>query len=251
MKNRVVVLIVLALSLLLNSSAFAQSSHNEQTLSAELMALEPYILTKQIGQVYLQELDYAGARQAGFLTESLDLASEIVAYQNEYKLSVMLGKAVDDISIQSPELFKFPKLTQFLSEMSSKNTQQQSQNSITADPTPCGNWDYPVPNYTPSRVPYSGYSNPGQTLINWGFHKTAGYACGQDPFVTCDNDYTRGRLYSGPYGVCSSPRFRDQGIVMSSTSFNIQYGEPNPEILAYSWPYWNWGVYVRWWHDNY
>lgn len=158
---------------------------------------------------------------------------------------------MDDISIHTLNPAKFPNLSIYLSENSNIAAEQDSQNLITADPTPCGNKDYPVPNYTPSWLPFSGYPNPGQTLINWGFHKTAGYACGQDPLVTCDYDYTRGRSYSGPYGVCSSPRFRDQGIVVSSTSFNIQYGEPNPEILSYSWPYWNWGVYVQWWHNNY
>ena len=175
----------------------------------------------------------------------------MVASQNEYAMLVETNNKVDDISNFSPDPSRFPRLSNFFLEMKNKGSAPKSQNSITADPPACGNWDYPVPNYTPSRVPFSGYSNPSQTLINWGFHKTAGYGCGQDPFVTCDNDYTRGRSYTGDYGTCSSPRFRDQGIVSSTSSFNIQYGEPNPEILSYLWPYWNWGVYVKYWHDTY
>jgi len=35
-----------------------------------------------------------------------------------------------------------------------------------------------------------------------------------------------------------------------STAYVIQYGEPNPEIASYSWPYWNWGAYVSWWHSS-
>lgn len=29
------------------------------------------------------------------------------------------------------------------------------------------------------------------------------------------------------------------------------YGEPNPEVLGNSWPYWSWGNYVQWWHSTY
>lgn len=251
MKKWTVISIVLIASMMLSTSAFAQVVSSGKTLTAELVELDPFISIRYVNQVPLQEFDYEGAKQAGFSPESLELALEIVAYQNEYRLSVVSGNVMDDISIHTLNPAKFPNLAIYLSENSNIAAEQDSQNLITADPTPCGIKDYPVPNYTPSWFPFSGYPNPGQTLINWGFHKTAGYACGQDPLVTCDYDYTRGRSYSGPYGVCSSPRFRDQGIVVSSTSFNIQYGEPNPEILSYSWPYWNWGVYVQWWHNNY
>ena len=158
---------------------------------------------------------------------------------------------MDNISIHNLNLAKCPNLVIYLSENGNIAAEQDSQNLMIAEPTPCGNKDNPVLNYTPSWLLFSGYPNPGQTPINRGFHKTAGYACVQDPLVTCDYDYTRDRSYSGPYGVCSPPRFRDQGIVVSSTSFNIQYGEPNPEILSYTWPYWNWGLYVQWWYTNY
>jgi len=38
-------------------------------------------------------------------------------------------------------------------------------------------------------------------------------------------------------------------IADGSSYFSIQYGEPNPEIHSYSWPYWYWGAYCFWWHQ--
>ena len=35
------------------------------------------------------------------------------------------------------------------------------------------------------------------------------------------------------YGTCSSPRFRNHGIVANASSYSIQFGEPNPEVLSY------------------
>lgn len=100
-------------------------------------------------------------------------------------------------------------------------------------------------------TPVSVVSSFGQrgSLESMGFHKTAGYACGANTEYKCATDYTRPRDYNGPYGHCDSPRFRDQGQVVSGGK-RIQFGEPNPEIFSYQWPYWNWGSYVKWCHDN-
>lgn len=251
MKKQLILLVVFALSLLMSTSVSAQTVIGNQTITGQLMELESFVSTRRIGQVDFQELDYDRAIKAGFSSSTLDLAAEMIAFQNEYKLSITNGETFDDISLHSPTLTKYPLITKFFNEINGKENQIEIQNLITAAPTACGNWDYPVPNYTPYRANFYGYSNPRQTLINWGYHLTAGYACGQDPFVLCSNDYTWGRSYSGPYGSCSSPRFRNQGNVVSSNVFSIQYGEPNPEVLSYSWPYWNWGVYVRYWHATY
>ena len=100
------------------------------------------------------------------------------------------------------------------------------------------------------------YTDPAGTLISWGFHRTAWYACGQLPPYDCPNDFTRDRGYYGPYGYCWSPCFRDQGRTAAGSSyFTIQYGEPNPEVYKGSWPswwpYWYWDAYVLWWHLTY
>jgi hypothetical protein len=51
------------------------------------MKLEPFVTTKYVGNVHLQELDYAGAMKAGFSPTTLDIASEMISFQNEYALS--------------------------------------------------------------------------------------------------------------------------------------------------------------------
>ena len=76
------------------------------------------------------------------------------------------------------------------------------------------------------------------------------YACGA--LYNCANDYTRDRSYYSNQGTgyCQYQRFRDQAIITGAYSAKIQYGEPNPEVTLYLWPYWNWGNYVQWWHNN-
>lgn len=54
-------------------------------------------------------------------------------------------------------------------------------------------------------------------------------------------------------GVCDNPKFRDDGKVSGTYTMNIQYKEPNSEILEpyYGlWPYSGWGEYVNWWHEG-
>ena len=113
----------------------------------------------------------------------------------------------------------------------------------------CGNYYRPIPNYRPERFPYPS-SNPRQALINYGFHQTEGYACGQDPLSTCQNDYTRDRSYTGSFGTCDSPLFRDHGLALSG-NYSIQFAEPSPEVFGKTWPYAGWIAYVRWWHERY
>jgi hypothetical protein len=211
----------------------------------DLSLLEPYVHYVKVKGVQIQVLDTEAALAAGFSGEVILLANEMVAYQNDLMMT-------ESKKSHPPKAEKYPKVKQFFdlatsNLKSSENVPKGLAVAAAAIP-PCGNWSYPVPNYTPAWSSYTA-SNPANRLISIGFHNTAGYACG---YANCSTaDFTRGRSYAGPYGTCSSPRFRDHGRVTGSTSYSIQYGEPNPEVLAYSWPYWNWGSYVQWWHANY
>ena len=109
----------------------------------------------------------------------------------------------------------------------------------------CGNQHNPVPNSPPTRYYYTG--NGTAYFNTYGYHTTAGYAGGN----YYGTDYTKGRAYTSSYGTCSSPRFRNHGIVANANSYSIQFGEPNPEVLSYWWPYWSWASYVSWWHSIY
>lgn len=246
--RQTLLLVTMALLLVMGTVAVtASTNHSEVSqITNELARLEPYIRYNADGAAPFQVFDADAARRDGFSEPVVQLAAEMVAYQNELYANAT-ASASSEAAVVSVD--KYPRVKEFF-DMATANTKEGVPlvEGTEASPPACGNWTYPVPNYSP---PWGGFSssNPGQALINMGFHKTASYACGGG---SCSNvDYTRARGYQGPYGYCSSPRFRDHGRVWSATTGGIQYGEPNPEILGYSWPYWNWGAYVQWWHSNF
>lgn len=210
----------------------------------------------------VQVLDVDGALAAGIDQDTVNLASEIVSYQNEIVSRSFISKTTG-IPQDAVDLQDYPRVkTLYSMATEGKRHREEGQNDpvgsarigpftiggaavvFASDPHPCGNYDYPVPDSSPTRHYFTG---DGETFFaDAGYHQTAGYASGYN-----DSDYTRGRSYVGDYGTCSSPRFRDHGLVHSETSYSIQWGEPNPEVLSYLWPYWNWAAYVDWWHENY
>jgi hypothetical protein len=233
----------------------AQGSElNFGQITTELSQLGNYIRDIDINGVRQQEFNEEVALRDGFSKETIAIAKDMIMYQNDISL-IVANEEVTDITKISVILDKYPSMQAFFVQASQQLKDKETNESLeTLEAVdPCGDWDHPVPDYTPSRTTYSGLSDGRQWLITQGFHATAGYACGGDPFVPCEHDFTRGRSYNGPYGTCSTPRFRDQGSTDSNDLHiaRIQYGEPNPEVLSYSWLYWNWGAYVLWWHDNF
>jgi len=216
----------------------------------DLSLLEPYIHYVEVGGVQTQVLDADAALAAGFSNEVILLAQEMVAFQND----LVVADVAESTNSRSPKVDEYPGVKQFFDLATANLTIRDGDPSSLIVPNaaasipPCGNWSYPVPNFTPGRYNFSA-SNPTNKLISWGFHHTARYACRGNGCSAID--FTRGRSYTGPYGTCSSPRFRDEGVISGPTAFYIQYGEPNPEIHGYIWPYWNWGSYVLWWHNTY
>lgn len=216
-----------------------------EEINEQLSRLEPYVKYTQ-GSVF-QAFNSKAALRDGFSKDVVLLAQEIVDHQNELVRAIE-NKKIEDLEQLRLKIEKYPRLKRHLelaTEYAIQTGETKSWESLRQNPPACGNWSYPVPNYTPTRYIYYS-SDPEHTFSIWGFHHTAWYVPGSNEF-----DYTEGRGYDGPYGYCSGPRFRNHGIVEGSTRFSVQWGEPNPEILGYVWPYWNWGVYVEWWHDNY
>ncbi|MCD4751840.1 MAG: hypothetical protein K8R40_02090 [Anaerolineaceae bacterium] len=262
MKNlRQISILIFAFLLLTNTTpTIAQSLGGEadpSQITQELASLEPYVqYIIDSDEIRLQEFNADAALEDGFSEEVVLLAKEIVAFQNDMAKAVS-ASGIKDVTQLDVSLQKYPRAAKFFAQMtqqleSSNNSTPFDPSPLDSDPPPCGNWDYPVPNNTPTRYSYSS-PNPEQSLLNLGFHRTVPYACESD----CYNndgvyvDFTKGRGYSGPYGDCSSPRFRNHGRIEDSSTYKIQFGEPNPEVLSYSWPYWNWGFYCRWWHHNF
>jgi hypothetical protein len=222
------VLVFVLLALLISSPltiASAQLGSDVDQINQELAALEPYVHFASDGT---STLDARSARRDGFSEDIVSLAEEIVAFHNEL-VEIEAASGVHDVERIKISLERYPRLREFFELASQESTAEKSSNG----PSPlgvhaCGTFSNPVPDYTPPR-----------------------YTFGQLPPYDCPNDFTRGRGYYGPYGYCSSPRFRDQGRTDGSPYFTIQYGEPNPEIYSYSWPYWYWDAYVFWWHQTY
>jgi len=229
-----------------SSSLLELEGYTVEEITIEFRRLAPFVSYEGEYQI----LDSIAARKAGIPDIIIALAQQVIAYQNHMR-AISKAQNIDDITQIDIPLNEYPLLAEF--EAMLMNYKPKEGEDLLAPSThPCGTYAHPVPNYSPPRFNLGWYENAHLTLLNWGFHRTAGYACGGDPFVPCDRDYTRGRGYWGPYGYCSAPRFRDQGT-RDSANHNIwiQYGEPNPEIFSYWWPYWDWGWYVRWWHRRY
>lgn len=210
-------------------------------LEAQVESLAKYVS----GEPGSQSLDASKARASGSSEIVVKVTQETVAANNHLVDEIMSGTKLDDVSLDA-----FP-LVEEMMEASPSQGEVVRNGQIPlakAGVNACGDKKHPVPSKSPTRHKKKS-SNPHSALKKAGFHKTAGYACGARGY-TCANDYTQGRGMSTKYGYCKSPRFRNQGYVTGKKSYWIQYGEPNPEIHKYTWPYLTWGAYVKWWHDK-
>lgn len=208
-----------------------------------LIELTPYVKLETLHGGNLYVFNSSLAIEAGFSNEIVGLAKEIVSFQNE----VLSG----GINFVNPiEKSTFPILSAYLFRYRDNLKSVSAEN--TSPINPCGDMDYPIPDHRPGTSFYSA-SAPEQVLLKMGFHKTLGYACGNYVEVDCANDYTSPTWYNGPYGYCEAPIFRMHAATYpSNTSQYSMHGpEPNPELSSYIWPYWSWGVYVKWWHDTF
>ena len=216
-------------------------------LNRQLLLLEPYVT---FGPGRLASLDSAAALQAGFSGEVLQLAQELLDAQNEAMQSLedreSLGRAGGFVKLNLENREAAKEFFALAEEVDLAKSLGDLAPLKAGATHACGTFDNPVPSSAGARFSQGTYKTRGEAidrLLKLGFHKTSSYVG--------TNDYTRGRSYRSTWGNCSSPRFRDHGTISSSSSKYqplIQYGECNPELFSYSWPYWNWGAYCLWWH---
>lgn len=226
-----------------------------QTLSDGLDALGPYVS----GEPGTQVLDQSGALRGGIDRGIVALGAEVVAAQNQLVAQARAGVAADAARVSHEAYPRLAGLHQVATEAallraangrSALDAAAAGDVSIAAT-SACGTYDYPIPAYTPTRYNISGRGHIETYFSNQGFHPTDRYACGESGVGQCSSDWTRSRSFASALGTCAAPRFRNQGFETGTITGWAQYGEPNPEILGYAWPYWNWGNYVQWWHDTY
>lgn len=209
--------------------------------------------------------DTKAAKEAGYDSNVIQLVKEQFDSQNELVEAVKSGRT--RIGEFRPSAAKYPKWKRFqdrATERKFKKPKAETSSSETVKVagailgrnlfavntlTACGDYAFPKPNVQPTRYYYTQTNPPAvDWLLNNGFHKTWPYATGNYGI-----NYTRPTYYSGVQGVCDSPKFRDEGKVSGTYTMNLQYKEPNPEILEpyYGlWPYSGWGNYVNWWHTG-
>jgi len=222
---------------------------------------------KQFGKLdqntKLASFDAKAAKEAGYESEIIQLVKEQVEFQNELVESLKTKKT--RMGEFKPSAKKYPKLKKFKDRATAEAKKPKAKTSLSKPikiagslvdgyliaentATACGTYAFPKPNVTPTRYYYTQTNPPARDwLLTNGFHKTGDYATGN-----YRNNYTRSTFYRGVEGTCDSPKFRDDGTVTTTYNMNIQYKEPNPEVLDYgNWPYLGWGEYVNWWHANY
>ena len=264
----------LSVAVLITATAITTAQANAQWDDQihELHLLENYVAFNYGGDYPVQSLDAEAAVKGGISKETVALAAEMVAYQNGF-----IGHAFHDGKDSAPDYPKpmpsdYEKLDDFF-QKATKNA--KVRNGILENPVsrfqfglfnrvalavrprnnpnhPCGDWGNPLPHYSPARLTINDPRRGSDYFIAEGFHLTANYATDAG-----GRDYTYDRSYIGHDGTrCASPLFRDHGLVASGNaySYTVQAGEPNSEIFRPSvialYPYWYWGCYARWWHQN-
>ena len=214
-------------------------------IERSITEMSGYVKQIEKDGVKIQVFDEEAARKNKEPEETISLIKEIVDFQNDMMMKIKAGKS----GVFGPvDKKKYPRL--YYWDKLASEFRNIRKGNIKSEHHPCGTKENPVPDFSPLRKYYKS-ENPEKSLLDMGFHHTSPYACGEYKKDCSKVDFTRGRDYSGPYGYCDSPIFRDQGIIESKDTFSIQYGEPNPEIHEYNWPYLFWPVYVNWWHENY
>ena len=218
--------------------------------------------------------DEASAQTAGVSQSGIALLNDVTAFQNKWLLRAYNSKTFGT-PFEKVDLSDYPAADKFAKEAKKNadnsttegNGQPRSGSSsigfpyfyegavafAESSPHRCGNMDHPLPNFRPPEH-YGTAQDAYVYLHNQGYHITATYVRAVDR--AGPNDHTKARGYVSVLGTCPSPLFRNHAVVIDGgrTRYWIQYGEPNPEVLAagiFRWPYLTWPYYVAWWHDEF
>lgn len=239
------VLLVLPLSLAIAANIAVASNIANQDSDGDKMArifqsATQYITVSEDRTVHLNIDD---ARKGGLDKEAIDLVKDYIKLQNQSVKELARGK-----SNPSANKEMFDRFRPFFSRVATKGLGDipASAGFSTMTDACGGSSDNPHP--CPARINSGIYfftrAGVETHLLNNGYHKTAGYACGDSP-----DDYSK--VVSA--FNCNGGPFRKQAIIfphLSRWTYWTQSPEPNPEIFSYTWPAWWWGGYVQWWHQE-
>lgn len=258
------VLFLLVGSIFASNASAGQSEENSDAYDVDFLEkafteLAPFV---KINEDYTLTLDAKEAKRAGLHRKVIKVGQEFVELNNEL-VNVVRSEGIHSKNIDRKKLKKFEAFFKRVAEgkkgkkaSSAVNSDLSTEGVDKLTPltqTACGGGP-DDPHVCPSWRESGVYRSTLQGIIDYltsnGFHATAGYACGGDPFEPCEYDYTK---VVSAYGCPGGP-FRTQAIIYQSGSdwtYRYQTPEPNPEIFSYWWPAWWWGAYVVWWHQDY
>jgi hypothetical protein len=208
-------------------AAFTSRTFDAETadqLEALLAQVEPFVYIDDQG---MQRIRMQDARDAGVSGEALGLGHRMIALNNRILHAAQRDEQLDltpaDYAFIEPLFLK-----QALSQTDPCGTRQS--------PAPCPPW-------VESRQYFNTEQEARNHLLAQGFHQTVGYATGGP----AGRDFTR--VVAGH--PCGGSSFRTHAIIRRDGqcwTYSTQTPEPNPEVLGYIWPRFNWVGYVRWWH---
>lgn len=275
-----------SLGLLAQTSPLELEQIDISEIANQIMALQKYMQVDNTTKI--ATFDSQTAKKDGFSKSIIDLASELIEHQNALMREAAKQKLGDITQISVSE-DSFPRLKKFHERLRERDRKKSSPSSFIIESShfnqriaskilgkislsniefqkpldyknseiliaeltarACGDYSHHIPNYTPYTTGWTTTANPHTALGNLGYHKTAQYASYQGSY---GYSYTKERSYTSSYGTCNFPVFRDEGKVnTTSTAYRIQYGEPNPEVFNYNWPYPAWADYCKYWHSLY
>ncbi|MEW5707015.1 MAG: hypothetical protein AB1743_09535 [Actinomycetota bacterium] len=232
--------IALAANIALASSAAMKNSEGDMMAKA-FKAATPYITMLEDRTV---SFNVGEAQRGGLDKASIDLIKDYVGLQNKSIKELAQGKSTTSVDKEI-----FDRFGPFFKRVATKGLGDiPASGDISILAEACGgSSDNPHP--CPPRLNSGFYTSSRDKvvarLLYMGYHKTAGYACGDSP-----NDYSK---VVAAYN-CNNGPFRKQAIIYQSGTqwtYWTQEPEPNPEIFSYVWPAWWWGGYVRWWHSDF
>ena len=106
--------------------------------------------TSEASGYRIKTLDSEAARQNGISQETIDLASEAVAYHNVAASSAS-GSGVSDITQTDIGLSNHPRVNAYFNGQATGDVDDPNDPGIPDGAHLCGNKKYPVPNYSPAR----------------------------------------------------------------------------------------------------
>lgn len=243
LKASLFALLVMAVAVPAASVGFANEVYSAKQVDIALKELQPFV---ELDDSKIGTLDAKAAKENGVSDESVQIASEFLKAQNN-----MIQRIHDNpnqrMYLAEEDYAKFSDYSRSIEEGKQRGENPAKVLGIQlayAEDVCGGSGENPHPQ------PDTTFSGPWSTesaainALPGGYYLVPYYA-----------SYNYGADYHDPRTLynCTTDSFRYQSIIFEDDgdwyhSEHHSPGEPNPEVLAYTWPVWWWGGYVADWH---